>query len=120
MTFTARELEQAIVEAWVTTSDFNMYVDYEGKNLNPTFDDWFNWEESWYSPNIHTRFGKLLLVTHGRDKDSPSIQYVILECDGRYFRVRGYYDSWNGGGFEDPELVEVEKATRIEEYWEEK
>lgn len=58
-------------------------------------------------------------VDEGRDRDNPSVYYIINELNGRFFRADGYYSSWDGTDWsiQDWEWVEVEKKTRTEEYW---
>lgn len=78
-------------------------------------------DESYLDGPLETPEGIWKEIDQARDRDEPSTYYHIFELskgdNSRYFRIEGYYDSWNGTEYEDMDLVEVVKKTRVEEYW---
>lgn len=41
-------------------------------------------------------------------------QWVIVEFEGDYYRLKGIYDSWDGGGWEDWQRIESRQVTKTE------
>lgn len=60
------------------------------------------------------------LVAHvwGGEGEGSSIGFV-LDLDGRYFKVSGYYNSWVGTNWEDAEVVEVVPKQKVITVYEE-
>lgn len=45
----------------------------------------------------------------GGYEGAGEVYYVVFEYDGKFYRIDGYYDSWDGGGL-DGDPYEVEKV----------
>lgn len=108
MSYTAKELEKAIVKAYEATND--------DKDYGNVWES-FKWE---YTTSLEVpSFGTVVYENSYGGEGCGDDYWVVVKLNDRYFRVSGYYDSWNGGEL-DGELEEVipKEVKKIE--WETK
>ena len=106
------KLQDAILEV-VNNNDEDDHWD--------SFEEWFDEQDHGYGVSFDTSIGKFKHYESERDRDDPSIYWLIFTLtngDGvKYYAIDGYYDSWNGTTFEDHRLREVDLKTKTVEYW---
>lgn len=104
MSYTVKELQEAIEETYKQVSDNNVWTDFKWEEINELD-----------VPN----FGKVEFEDSFGGEGQGDDYWVVVKLDDRYFRVDGYYSSWDGGEL-DGELEEVvpKEVKKIE--WETK
>lgn len=100
MSYTAKELEEATIEFFNTTDDSDDYGNVWG---------WFKSEGGWGEEDTYLDvpgFGKLKYEDSFGGEGQGDDYWVVVKLEDRYFRVNGWYSSWEGGEL-DGTLEEV-------------
>ncbi|UDL16816.1 hypothetical protein SEA_ATUIN_150 [Arthrobacter phage Atuin] len=89
--------------------DIAEYFDYAwGRSERSIYEHLYWWGGNSKKPVIEIPSGKVSIKEDVGGEDQGSTRFVILSVNDQFFKVNGYYASWDGDNWDDAHLVEVE------------
>lgn len=105
MSFTDEQLKRYLLEG---------PVDDEAEDFDEIYDDWHDSvDEFFYEGGDLEGFGNFKIVASWNLGDGHEQGTVFQHESGRFFKVTGWYSSWDTGEWETVEEVEPYEVTKI-------